>query len=153
MTCQLFSGSYLCKEQSQTYTLPEICLNERYLLRVSKLVGRGLLEPELLYLPERVVKFLFPLFICAKWNFIDTWICGPRLPVRGKIIFSIVSTATISFPLFPAAFQQLILESLQVFHNSDGIFASCRSLSMADGNGILHISNCGFIIRGNCGML
>lgn len=53
----------------------------------------------------------------------------------------------ISFPLFPTAFHQLILESLQVFHNSDGIFAPCLPLSTDDINGILHISNCGFIMR------
>jgi len=61
--------------------------------------------------------------------------------------FSTVSTTAISFPLFPAAFQQLILESLQVFHNSNGIFAPYRPLSTADISSILHISNCDFIIR------
>lgn len=94
--------------------------------------------------------FLFYLREMEFYRYLDMW---SRLPVRGKIVFSTVSTAIISFPLFPAAFQQLILESLQVFHNSDGIFASCRSLSMADRSSILHISNCDFIIRGNCGML
>lgn len=56
-----------------------------------------------------------------------------------------VTTSTTLLPLFSPAFEQLILESLQVFHNSNGIFGLL--LSTVGINGVLHISNCTFIIR------
>lgn len=111
-------------------------------LRTSKFIRSGLSESELLL--ERVMKFSF-FFIFARNRILS--ICSLRLPIRGKVVFSTVSSAVISFPLFPAAFQQLILESLQVFHNSNGIFASYRPLSTTDISGVLHISNCDFITR------
>ena len=48
--------------------------------------------------------------------------------------------------LFSPEFHRLISESLQVFHNSNGIFGLLLS-RRADINDVLHISNCTFIIR------
>lgn len=116
-------------------------------LRASKFIRSSLSESELLLERVEIYEILILFYICTKQNFIDASICGLRLPIRRKVVFSTVSTVVISFPLFPAAFQQLILESLQVFHNSNGIFASYRPLSTTDISGVLHISNCDFITR------
>lgn len=71
--------------------------------------------------PPSAFAFFFFLFLGkgAQRSFIDTPVHGihPR-----KSFPQPSAKRTISFPLFSAAFHQLILESLQVFHNSNGIF-------------------------------
>lgn len=46
-----------------------------------------------------------------------------------KVVSSAIRTRTISFPLFSPTFHRLILESLQVFHDSNGIFDPASSIS------------------------
>lgn len=89
--------------------------------------------------------FFFYLREIEFYRYFDMWSPVARSR-KGRFLYR-QHRETISFPLFPAAFQQLILESLQVFHNSGGIFTPCLPLSADDISGILHISNCGFIMR------
>lgn len=153
MICQLFNEPpYLGEEESQIAYLARDLLEWTISLVHFETRQKWFIRAGITLPPGTGREILVSFFICAKWNFIDISIYRPRLPVCRKIVFSTVSIATISFPLFPAAFQQLILESFQVFHNSNGIFPSCRPLSTTDRSGILHISNCDFITRKCRGM-
>ena len=79
--------------------------------------------------------------LVMRYSFIDTLrVCVVSF-VRKVVRHNEYHFTSIIFTVF----EQLILESLQVFHNSNGIFGLL--LSTVGIKGVLHISNCTFIIR------